>query len=39
MGSFCPKQGMFQLENFREIMCEDTERRCIARKTDSWLGK
>ena len=25
MGSFCPKHTMFQLENFREIMCYDTE--------------
>ena len=25
MGSFCPKHKMFQLENFREIMCHDTE--------------
>ena len=25
MGSFCPKYIMFQLKNFREIMCHDTE--------------
>ena len=27
MGSFCPK-NMFQLENFRGIMCHDTEGCC-----------
>ena len=27
MSSFCPKHIMFQLENFREIMCHDTERK------------
>ena len=26
--SFCPKHIMFQLENFIEIVCHDTERRC-----------
>ena len=25
MGSFCPKNIIFQLENFRGIMCHDTE--------------
>ena len=25
MGSFCQKHIMFQLENFRGIMCHDTE--------------
>ena len=25
MGSFCPKDIMFQLDNFRWIMCHDTE--------------
>ena len=25
MGSFCQKHLMFQLENFREIMCYNTE--------------
>ena len=28
MGCFCPKNIMFQLENFRGVMCHDTERRC-----------
>ena len=28
MGSFCPKNIMFQLENFRGVMCPDTERWC-----------
>ena len=28
MGSFCPKNIMFQVENFRGIMCHDTERWC-----------
>ena len=28
MGSFCPKHIMFQVENFREIMCHDTEEWC-----------
>ena len=28
MGSFCPKHIMFQLENFRGIMCHDTEGWC-----------
>ena len=26
MGSFCPKHTMFQLENFRGIMCHDNDR-------------
>ena len=25
MGSFCPKNIIFKLENFRGIMCHDTE--------------
>ena len=28
MGSFCPKHIMFQLENFRGIVCHDTEKCC-----------
>ena len=28
MGSFCPKHIMFQLENFRGIMCHDTKGWC-----------
>ena len=28
MGSFCPKNIMFQVENFRGVMCHDTERWC-----------
>ena len=28
MGSFCPKHIMFQLENFRGIMCHDAEGWC-----------
>ena len=28
MGSFCQKHIMFQLENFRGIMCHDTEGWC-----------
>ena len=28
MGSFCPKHIMFQVENFRGIMCHDTEEWC-----------
>ena len=28
MDSFCPKNIMFQLENFRGIMCYDTEKWC-----------
>ena len=28
MSSFCPKYIIFQLKNFREIMCHDTERWC-----------
>ena len=28
MGSFCPKHIMFQLENFRRVMCHDTEGWC-----------
>ena len=28
MGSFCPKHTLFQLENFRGIMCHDTEGCC-----------
>ena len=28
MGSFCQKHLMFQLENFRGIMCHDTEGWC-----------
>ena len=32
MGSFCPKHIMFQVENFRGIMCHDTEEWCIILK-------
>ena len=40
MSSFCPKHIMLQLENFREIICHDTERWYkIKRKTYSWLQK
>ena len=40
MDSFCPKDIMFQLENFKGIMCHDTEDWCkIWRKTDLWLEK
>ena len=28
MGSFCPKHTLFKLENFRRIMCHDTEGCC-----------
>ena len=28
MGCFCPKHIMLQLDNFREIMCHDTEGCC-----------
>ena len=28
IGRFCPKHTRFQLENFREIMCHDTEECC-----------
>ena len=28
MGSFCPKHIMFQLENFRGVMCHDNEEWC-----------
>ena len=38
IGSICPKRIIFQLENFRRIMCYDTEGWCkIRRKTDLWL--
>ena len=40
MSSFCSKHIMFQLKNFKGIMCHDTEGWCkIYRKTDSWLEK
>ena len=40
MGLFYLKHIMFQLENFRGIMCHDTESWCKTwRKTDSWLEK
>ena len=39
LGSYCQKH-MFQLENFRVIMCHDTEGWCkILIKTISWLEK
>ena len=28
MGSFSPKHIMFELENYRRVMCHDTEERC-----------
>ena len=35
MGSFCPKHILFQLQNFRGIMCHDTEGcRKVYMKTD-----
>ena len=38
MGLFCLKHIMFQIENFRGIMCHDNERWYKTwRKTDSWL--
>ena len=33
MGSFCPKNVMFQLENFSWIMCHDTEGWCKGKLT------
>ena len=43
MGFFCQKHIMLHLENFREIMCHDTEGRCKingwCKKTNSWLEK
>ena len=40
MGCFCPKHTLFQLENFRGIMCHDTEGCCeVQTKTDLWLEK
>ena len=40
MGSFCPKDIMFQVENFRGIMCHDTQEWYkIWRKTELWFEK
>ena len=40
MDSFCLKYIMFQLENFRGIMCHNTEGWCkISKKIHLWLEK
>ena len=37
MGSYCPKDVMLQLENFRGIMCHDTEGYIMQNLKENWL--
>ena len=37
MGSFCPKQKMYEIKIYRGVMCHDNEEKCkIWRRIDSF---